>query len=72
MEYAPNGTLRQRLQKGVPLPVENILSYVMQAATALQYAHDRRLVHRDVKPANMLLGPNNEVLLADEIWVSIL
>lgn len=65
MEYAPNGTLRQKLQKGVPLPVENILSYVKQVATALQYAHDQRLIHRDVKPENMLLGSNNEVLLTD-------
>ena len=65
MDYAPNGTLRQRLPKGVPLPPERLLPYVKQLASALLYAHERKLVHRDVKPENMLLGSNNEVLLSD-------
>jgi serine/threonine protein kinase len=65
MDYAPNGNLRQRYPKGSRLPSASIASYVKQVASALQYAHDRNLIHRDVKPANMLLGYNNEVLLSD-------
>jgi serine/threonine protein kinase len=65
MDYAPNGTLKQRHPRGIPLPVATVVSYVKQVAEALQYAHDQKLVHRDVKPENMLLGPNNEVLLSD-------
>src|SRR5712691_6648063 len=65
MEYAPNGTLRQRHPRGTRVPLPAIVSYVKQVASALQYAHDERLVHRDVKPENMLLGLNNEVLLSD-------
>jgi serine/threonine protein kinase len=65
MDYAPNGTLRQRHPRGVLLPLESIMPYVKQAAAALQYAHDRRLIHRDVKPENMLVGRNEDVLLSD-------
>lgn len=65
MEYAPNGTLRQRHPKGVPLPPTLILPYVKQVAAALQYAHDKNLIHRDIKPENMLLKSNNDVLLSD-------
>ena len=65
MDYAPNGTLRQRHPKGTPLSQANVVHYVRQAASALQYAHDRKLIHRDIKPENMLLGGNGDVLLSD-------
>ncbi len=66
MDYAPKGTFRQRfLQLGKPLPPAPLVSYMRQTAAALQYAHDHKLIHRDVKPENMLMGPNDEVLLTD-------
>jgi serine/threonine protein kinase len=65
MDYASNGTLRERHPKGSILPLMNILSYLKQIAPALQYAHDQKLIHRDIKPENMLLGKHNEVLLSD-------
>jgi serine/threonine protein kinase len=65
MSYAPNGNLRQRHAKAVLLPLPTIVSYVKQVAAALQYAHDQKVIHRDVKPENMLLGRHNEVLLSD-------
>ncbi len=65
MDYAPNGTLRQRHPKGTQLPLDIIIGYVKQIASALQYAHNEKLVHRDVKPENMLLGRHNEVLMSD-------
>jgi len=65
MDYAPNGSLRYRHPRGTPLPLPLVVSYVTQVAAALQYAHDQRLIHRDVKPDNMLLGRRNEVMLSD-------
>src|SRR6266536_930286 len=65
MEYAPGGTLRALHPKATRVPLETVVSYVTQVASALQYAHDQRLVHRDVKPENMLLGSRSEVLLSD-------
>ncbi len=65
MSYAPHGTLRQRHPKGTCLSLDTIVGYVKQIADALQYAHNQRVIHRDVKPENMLLGRNEEVLLSD-------
>ncbi|HET8911582.1 MAG TPA: serine/threonine-protein kinase [Ktedonobacteraceae bacterium] len=65
MEYAPNGNLRQRHPKGTRVPAETILSYVKQMASALQYAHNKKLIHRDVKPENMLISANNTLVLSD-------
>ena len=65
MEYAPNGTLRERHLKGTRVPLPTIVSYVKQVASALQYSHDQRLIHRDIKPENMLIGGQNQILLSD-------
>src|SRR2546428_1582889 len=65
MEYAPNGSLRQHHPKGEVVPLPTLVSYVKQVADALQYAHEHKILHRDVKPENMLLGRRQEVLLSD-------
>ncbi len=65
MSYAPNGTLRQRHAKGTRLLPETIVPYVKQVAEALQYAHEEKLIHRDIKPDNMLLDRRNQLLLSD-------
>ena len=51
--------------QGSVLPPKVILPYVKQVAAALQYAHNQKLIHCDIKPENMLIGPRNEVLLSD-------
>ncbi len=65
MEYAPNGTLRNRHPKGSRLPLSQVVQYATQIGSALQYAHEHRLVHRDVKPENMLLRSDEVLLLSD-------
>src|SRR5438876_1184514 len=65
VDYAPNGTLRKRHPRGLPVPPAAIVSYTRQAAAALEYAHEQKIIHRDVKPENMLVGRRNEILLSD-------
>jgi eukaryotic-like serine/threonine-protein kinase len=65
MDYAPNGTLRQRHPKRARIPVETVISYVREISDGLQYAHNQRLVHRDIKPENILIGSRGELLLSD-------
>ena len=65
MDYAPNGTLRQHHPKGSILRIATIVPYAKQIASALQYAHDEKLIHRDIKPENMLVGSQVEILLSD-------
>jgi len=57
--------LRQRHPRGSRVPLESIVSYVKQVASALHYVHYHKLIHRDIKPHNMLLGPRGEILLSD-------
>jgi serine/threonine protein kinase len=65
MDYAPNGTLRQRHPRYSRLAPGTILFYLMQIAEGLQFAHDQRFVHRDIKPENMLIDERNNILLSD-------
>ncbi|WP_220208862.1 serine/threonine-protein kinase [Reticulibacter mediterranei] len=65
MNYVPGGTLRQRYPKGSRLPLGLVVRYINQLADALQYAHERNFIHRNIKPENMLSGDDEQVLLSD-------
>ncbi len=63
MEYVEGGTLKDRLKR--PLPIAEAIDYIIQAAEGLNCAHSHGIIHRDVKPANMLLRKDGYLLLSD-------
>jgi serine/threonine protein kinase len=64
MEFLGGGSLEDRLRGGAP-PVDDALTWIDQAAAALDAAHRRGVVHRDVKPGNLLLDLDGDVRVAD-------
>jgi serine/threonine protein kinase len=56
MPFVTGGSLRDRLEPGVPLPVEQAVGIARQVASALDYAHRAGVVHRDIKPENILFS----------------
>jgi eukaryotic-like serine/threonine-protein kinase len=64
MEYLPGGTLKDLL-KGQPLPWQDSIRLLLPIARALQFSHQQGIVHRDVKPSNILITLSNEPMLSD-------
>lgn len=65
MEYADHGSLADLLKREGPLPAARAVPLIVRVAGALQTAHDAQILHRDVKPANILLSRYDEPKLAD-------
>ncbi len=65
MEFVEGQNLSDKITRDGPLPVRAALAYVAQAARGLAYAHAAGVVHRDVKPANLLLNKGGVVKVLD-------
>src|SRR5262249_28511053 len=56
MEFVEGTDLGKLVKRGGPLPIQQACEYVRQAAGGLQHAHERGLVHRDIKPHNLIMS----------------
>ena len=65
MQYIPGRTLERVVHETGPLPVAVVRSVIGQVARALAYAHQRGVIHRDVKPANIMLDATGDVVVTD-------
>jgi serine/threonine-protein kinase len=65
MAYVEGESLRARFTREHKLPLEDVVAIVRQIADALDYAHGEGVVHRDVKPENILLSRHGHAMLAD-------
>jgi serine/threonine protein kinase len=65
MDYVPNGSLRERHPKKSIVHPAKVLDYVQQVASGLEYIHKHGLVHRDIKPHNMLVDIDNTIKISD-------
>ncbi|MGL4423380.1 MAG: serine/threonine protein kinase, partial [Gemmataceae bacterium] len=65
MEYIEGSDLTQLVRTRGPLPISEACEYIRQGALGLQHAHERGMVHRDVKPSNLFVSKTGQVKLLD-------
>lgn len=68
LEYAPGGELYQMLKKATRFDEATTAAYIAQLCSALGYCHRRAVIHRDVKPENLLVGLDGEIKIGDFGW----
>ena len=65
MRFVPGDSLAERIARNGPLPADEALAVLSDIGAALDFAHARGTIHRDVKPANILLDPDGTSYLGD-------
>ncbi|MEB6035579.1 Stk1 family PASTA domain-containing Ser/Thr kinase [Staphylococcus pseudoxylosus] len=65
MEYIEGLTLSEYIQKNHPLDVDTILNFINQIINGIKHAHDTKIVHRDIKPQNILVDENQTLKILD-------
>jgi len=64
MSYIPGGAISDRIKKG-PIPIDQIVQWGMDVSSALGYAHDHGVIHRDLKPDNIMLDKSGRAVVMD-------
>src|SRR5690606_28750241 len=65
MEYVDGMTLKQYIQQFHPIPLEKTIDIMKQLTSAITHAHQNQIVHRDIKPQNILIDHNGHVMITD-------
>ncbi|MBB6443791.1 Stk1 family PASTA domain-containing Ser/Thr kinase [Bacillus benzoevorans] len=65
MEYVEGKTLKQYIQQNSPIPVDKALSIMRQLTSAIAHAHQNHIIHRDIKPDNILIDQHGNVKITD-------
>lgn len=65
MEYVPGGTLKERIDGRAPLGVREAAGVAARISLALEEAHERGVIHRDIKPQNVLVTPSGDLKVTD-------
>ena len=65
MEYVEGHTVKELLSDGTPVPINEAISIVSGILSALEYSHSQNLVHRDIKPGNIMLTGDGKVKVMD-------
>ena len=65
MEYVEGMTLKQYIQKNDPIPIETAIDIMKQITAAISHAHQNGIIHRDIKPQNILMDHNGHIKITD-------
>jgi serine/threonine protein kinase len=70
MEFVEGSDLGRLIKQGGPMPVEQACAYIRQAALGLQHAHERGLVHRDIKPHNLIMSVRDGLIKVADLGLA--
>lgn len=65
MEFVKGMTLKKLIQKDAPLSTEKVVHIAMQIAKAMEFAHEHEIIHRDIKPQNVIITDDGEIKVTD-------